>query len=64
MSQVSIPDEILNSVDCVAEATELKRHQVVQLAVQEFVDNHRAIKLDPYQVAHVQQSFRDKAVNK
>lgn len=64
MSQVSIPDDVLEEVDKIASAVDLKRHEVVRVAVLEFVDKHRIINLDPWQTAHVRHSFLEKAVNK
>jgi len=64
MSQVSIPDDILDRVDVVASAVDLKRHEIVRVAVLEFLDKHRIINQDPWQTAHVRHSFREKAVNK
>lgn len=64
MSQVSIPDDILEDVDKIASAVDLKRHDVVRVAVMEFVAKHRIINLDPWQTAHVRQSFHERAVKK
>jgi predicted transcriptional regulator len=64
MSQVSIHDDLLEDVDKIASAVDLRRHEVVNFAVSEFVEAHRIINQDPWQVAHVRHSFQEKMVKK
>ena len=64
MSQVSIDDDALLEIDKLANVAEVRRHQVVNAAVWEYIDRHRIIGQDPYQTAALRYSFKEKAVNK
>lgn len=57
MSQVSIPDDVLERVDRIAEETDLKRHEIVRFAVERLTDEYApTITVDPYKVAFLRKA--------